>query len=79
MNRIDAFKKLEGHAWLGKVFAKLSKQEKELAMDFLAKNSALSNGDFQLAVNRMFLDAPKPKNHTSVMELLSCANSSSGK
>lgn len=75
--RLAAFKAYEKHAWLGRVFRKLSPEEMQIAVGFFEKNAALSKGDFEYAVNRAFLDqVEKPKHYKEILELLTCANSS---
>lgn len=77
MNRLVKFEALKDHAWHGRSFAKLTAQELSLAREFIASNSTLGKGDFEYAVNRMFLDKQKPKNFMHILELLTCANSAS--
>jgi len=66
---------LSEHAWLGRVYKKLTEEELRLAIRFMGKNHLLSKGEFELAVNRMFLDASKPRHFKEILELLTCANS----
>jgi hypothetical protein len=75
VNRLETFESLSLHPWLGKAFKKLGQAELELARAFLREHSALDKADFEPLVNRMFLDRPKPKHHTIIMELLVCSNS----
>ncbi len=79
MDRLAAFEQLKNHAWLGRLFLRLTKADIELCRAFIVSQEKTPKVEFELAVNRMFLDKPKPKNHTVILELLSCANSSSGK
>lgn len=66
----------EKHPWLGKVFKKLSTEEINICLSFIEKNAGCSVDDFDQRVQRMFLDVPnKPKNWTSIMELLTCFGS----
>lgn len=76
MDRRAHFESLKEHAWHGRVFGKLTEDEVRRARAFLDANEALSKGDFELAVNRMFLDDPKrPKYWAIISELLLCSNS----
>lgn len=76
-SRLKKFHSYAKHGWLSKSYAKLSASEREMAEQFIRENDAKSKGDFELAVNRMFIDRPnKPKNWTIILELL--ANSNSG-
>lgn len=74
MSRWEAFKGMRDHHWLGRAFAKLTVEELAYCQRYIQENDGLSKGAFQTAVNRMFLDRAKSKNHTVIMELLSCAN-----
>ncbi len=75
MNRMEAFLSLEEHAWLGRIFKRLSKSELQIAKDFIQSHESTPQQEFEFAVNRMFLGkADKPKNYTMILELLSCAN-----
>jgi hypothetical protein len=73
--RNENFEALKEHPWLGKIFKKLSAKELSLARAFLNIHYGASKGDFEWAVQRMFLDKEKPKNFSIIMELLTCANS----
>jgi len=74
--RLDAFRNFRSHAWLKKPFEKLSADELLLCEEFIIKHDYLPKGEFEYAINRMFLDKPKPKNFSICQELLTCANSS---
>lgn len=66
---------LREHAWFGRGCAKLTKTEWDTCVNFVRDNHALSQVDFERAVNRMFLDAPvKPKNFTIILDLLTACN-----
>jgi hypothetical protein len=69
------FKSYSTHAWLHKAYNRLSRQEVQLAIDFIIENDPLDKGAFELKVNRMFIDKDKPKNFTVILELLTCCNS----
>lgn len=77
VDRLSTFNELKTHPWLGRVFRRLTQQELELARSFLLTHAGADAGTFEMLVNRMFLDRPKPKHHTIIMELLVCANSAS--
>jgi len=60
---------------LKRVYSRLSAQEMTIAREFLARHAEASPGDFERAVNRMFMDKPKPKHFVAIMELLtSCVH-----
>lgn len=76
MDRRSNFEALKEHAWQGRIFSKLAEEELRRARAFLDANQDLSKGDFEIAINRMFLDDPKkPKHWAIISELLLCANS----
>lgn len=70
------FSEYETHPWLKKVYGKLTAQDLKCCLSFLDENVSLDKGEFELAVNRMFLDREKPKNFPIILELLTCCNSS---
>ncbi len=72
--RQERFAALATHAWLGRAYKQLKPDEMTLAREFIAAHDALDRGAFEMAVNRMFLDRPKPRHWCQIMELLSCAN-----
>ena len=75
MKRLDKFKSLESHPWLKKSYAKLAQNERDMAENFILNHNNLDKGEFEFAVNRMFLDRPKPKNWTIILEMLANSNS----
>lgn len=73
--REKKFESFKDHAWLKKAYAKLKRDELELARKIIRDNAHLSKGDFELMTNRLFLgQTDKPKNWTVISELLCCAN-----
>lgn len=75
MDRIVVFRGFNSHPWLHKAFRRLKPDEVAICETFIITNKALDKGAFELKVNRMFLDKPKPKNFTIILELLTCCNS----
>ncbi len=73
--RLINFHSYKDHAWLKKVYVRLKKDDIDCAEQFIVLHDHLDKGDFELAINRMFLDKPKPKNFREILELLTCANS----
>lgn len=51
-----------------------------MCLDFIKQHDNLDKGQFDWAVNKMWVDkeAIKPKNGGRILELLSCANSAFG-
>lgn len=75
--RAEKFHAYKNHPWLGRVYAKLTRDEILLAEAFMRSNQKLGKGEFEMAINRMFLDKEdKPKNWTRISELLTNANCS---
>jgi len=75
MNRLEVFKGYKNHPWFSRKISQLSLVHLILIEHFINSNNELSKGDFELAVNRMFLDKDKPKKYKEIQELLSCCNS----
>lgn len=75
MSRLSNFKSLETHAWLSRVYSRLTAAELKMALEFIEKRDNLSGDDFEAAINRMFIDIKKPKHANEILELLACANS----
>lgn len=67
--RIDAF--------YGRYFTKLKGPDLEIIHRFLEENHQLPKIDFEMRVNRLFLDQPdtRPKQWTTIIEILSAINS----
>ena len=63
---------IKSHPWLKKGYAKLRKDEIDIITEFFARQW-VSFDDAMMACNRMFVDRPKTKNFTTVMELVSSA------
>jgi hypothetical protein len=69
------FESYSTHAWLKRVYAKLTADERAFALRFIDEHDALDRGAFESAVNRLFFNANhKSKNWLRVSELLSCCN-----
>jgi len=74
--RLARFQEYENHPWHGKRMAKLTLAEMEECVTFLMNYGDLPKDQFEMTVNRMFLDRPKkPKNWLVMQELLACSNS----
>lgn len=59
-----------------KRWKKLSAEEQKILVDFITKHEGDRKSDFEIAVNRLFLDKKeKPKNWTLVCEILCNVNS----
>ncbi len=75
LKRFVTFAGYQEHPVLSKPWKRLTDDELEFVGDFIHKLGQADKGQFELAVNRMFIDKPKPKHWAIIMELLSCANS----
>lgn len=74
--RLEAFHALEKHPWLGRIYGRLTKAELAFCQELILANEHLSKGDFELKINRLWLDREeRPKNRFVISELLICANS----
>ncbi len=75
LDRIYRFDALKYHAWFGKLFLKLKQPDLVLCYAFMSKHQDADVGEYEMLVNRMFLDLPeKPKNAGLIQELLICSN-----
>lgn len=71
MTRAERWAALASHPWHAKRLAKLRPPERAFAESFIAAHGGASADDWQLRVNRLFLDDPqKPKNWTLIIDLL---------
>ena len=60
---------------MGRSFSRLRSGELDICREFLMNNVGLNPGEFELAVNRLFLDKQvKPRNWTIMVDLLTSAN-----
>jgi hypothetical protein len=75
MDRMVAFENLKEHPWLGRAWGKLSQEELSIARRFIREHSQADRAEFEFALNRLFLDLPKPKHHNLILDLLCNANS----
>lgn len=74
--RIEIFHDYKAHPWLSKVYRKLGKGDLEICEKFIFAHDALGKGEFEFAINRMFLDQPiKPRRFPEILEILTCMNS----
>lgn len=69
------FDNYRNHGWLKKSYNRLSVTDLNIARQFIQDNDNLDKQAFFLKVNRMFIDKEKPKNFTTILELLTCCNS----
>lgn len=72
MSRLQRFEAHALHPINGKLFRKLSVEEREKCRQFIRSNGHLDRNEFGHMVNRWMLDEPnKPKNHTTMWALVS--------
>lgn len=72
--RIHALEELSQAGHYSKAAKQLSAADFDRLVSFINKNDGLSHLDFEYAVNRMFLDLPKPKNWSIIVELACAIN-----
>lgn len=72
--REQSYQNLKTHPWFKRLFKRINGEHEQIILSFIAQNDALNRDAFEAAVNRMFLDKPKPKNYEIVLELLANAN-----
>lgn len=78
MSREQVFNSYETHPWLKRLYKRLSLTDRAFCVSFIRSNEKLDKGEFEYAVNRMFLDrVDVPKNWGPILELLMSANSAS--
>lgn len=72
MDRRKALEDLKNHPWLGRLWKRLSVAEATEMECFVNLNYMLDNGDWERAVNRLWLDRPerRPKRWKEIQELL---------
>lgn len=75
LTRLNAFNALSDHPWLGRVYKRLTIDELNFAKSFIESHFNTPKGEFEFAVNRMFIGQSKPKHWREISELLTCANS----
>lgn len=74
MKRIDAFRAIGNQVIYAKAFKRLTHEEIALCEQFIAENEGLDFHEFAKMANRAFVDKPKTKNFTSIIEFLNVAN-----
>lgn len=74
MTRIEALKLKVKQYPYEKSAKKLSEADFDRVVEFIDDNDHLGHLEFEYAVNRMFLDKPKPKHFAIMQELLSVVN-----
>ena len=76
MSRQAIFDSYREHPWLKRVYSRLTKQELEFVAAFIRSHNDLNKGEFELRVNRLFINqSPGLKHWREVLELLTCSNS----
>lgn len=70
MSRLDVLNSLTADAWFSKLIKKLKPKDLEFCMSFLSNTENLPVEDFLDKVKYLYLDRPKPKNHTIIVEIL---------
>ena len=73
MDRLNKFHSLSAHAYLSKLYFKLTQAELQICYAFIAANESADINIFEHNLNRMFLDKEKPKHWAMIQELLSAS------
>ncbi len=71
LQRLESFK---SHAWMKRLYKKISKRDETFLEETIREHANLDKNAFEMMVNRLFLDKPKPKNWKYIIELLSNSN-----
>lgn len=73
-SRREKYRKLQSHPWYGQViFQELVEDDRQFISIFIEKSDALSEEQFRLTVQRLFIDdANRPRHHAVIQEVLSC-------
>lgn len=74
MARLNNLESLASDPWYKRLAKRLSNGDWALMRNFVSDNDTLDIGDFELKVNRMFIDREKPKQWKVIMEFLTVAN-----
>lgn len=76
--RLEAFNQLPGHAWYRRTWKRLSEADLKWAQQWITSHDHLDRCEFELAVNRMFMDGANAQvsQKNIVRELISASNSS---
>ena len=74
MKRMDCFEEIKTKAIYKRAYTKLTAAEVAFCSDFIAANDGLGFHEFARAANRAFVDKPKSKNFSTVIEFLNVAN-----
>ena len=74
MNRLEAFRAIGNQTIYAKAFKRLTRDEVALCEELIAKHDGLDFHEFAKMANRCFMDKPKTKNFTTVIEFLNVAN-----
>lgn len=68
--RLERFRALKDHAWYGRSFRRLGKMERLFCERWIEDRTRLNRNEFEIAVNRMWLDRERPKNWSLIVELM---------
>lgn len=77
MDKLQLFYWALNHPWIGKkLMNRLSFEDKEIILKFLDENLSLDPSQFELKINRLWMDQKdKPKRWKEILEILSNMNS----
>lgn len=75
--RLTKFKNLTNHPHYSRLMNRLNLQDMELITRFITSNGDIDKSTFEFRLNRLFLDKPKPKNWSLILEFLMISNGDS--
>lgn len=75
MTRTEALQAIYEAPYGQRLLARLSSDEQEQVRAFIRAHEHLAHLEFEYAANRWFLDGPKPRQWTIMVELVTGANS----
>lgn len=72
-SRNEKYRKLQTHPWYGQViFQELTENDRQFISILIENMITLTDEQFRLTVNKLFIDAPdKPRHHAVIQEVLS--------
>jgi hypothetical protein len=75
MDRRQHLNDIINNPWLSRVYNRLTPAEVLICNEFILANTNKGHAEFELGVNRIFIDKQKPKHWKEILEILSCVNS----
>lgn len=70
MNREKCFENLKTHPYYGPLIQKMRKTDIKECLEFIHKHGSKSAGDWETAVNRLYIGTTRPKAATLICDIL---------